>query len=190
VFFTTAPVSTNATVMPASGLEHASVTKNHALPNADPQIGSSAFAGFGAAASISDFRGMPLDLSVNYKVNENTITSGGTPGTFVRMFMAFYGTGGFLGFGSFANADVFVESTNDSYQTLAFSDVVPSFGSPVTSMELNLSVLGQAGGTGSATVFFDNASLSIVPEPASAALASVGLAWLVNLKRRARRQLG
>jgi hypothetical protein len=187
VFFTPAPVSTNATVSPAAGLEHASVTKDHSLPNLDPQIASAVFAGFGGAASISDFRGLSLDLSVQYKVNENTVVSGGTPGTFVRMFLSYFGSSGFLGFGSFASSDVFVESTNATYETLAFSDVVPNFGAPVTSVDLNLAVLGQGGGTGAATVFFDNASMQLVPEPSTSALAAL-VAAVAGACRRSRQR--
>jgi hypothetical protein len=188
VYFTTAPAATNATTMPASGVEHASVTKDHALPFVETQIASAVFAGFGPAATITDFRGKSLDLSVDYKVNANTIASGGTPGTYIRMFVTFFGTSGFLGFGSFTSSDVFEAGANASYQTLAFSDVVPAFASPVTSVDLNIAVLGQGGGTGSATVFFDNASLitDIVPEPTSATLASLGLAWLVRRSLRSR----
>jgi hypothetical protein len=190
VFFTPAPVSTNATDMPASGLEHASVTKNQALPNLDPQIASAVFAGFGPAATIADFRGKTLDLSVDYKVASNTVVGpapGGEPGTFVRMFLAYFGSSGFLGFGSFTSADVFEAGTTANYVTHSFSDTVPNFGSPVTSVDLNLAVLGQGGGTGIATVYFDNASLSIVPEPSSAALAIVGLIGAARVRRRAAR---
>lgn len=184
-FFTPATVITDAMTMPNNGLEHASLTKDHALPNADPQIDSTSFAGFGGAAKIDDFTGLELQLSVEYKVFENSIADpAGTPGTFVRMFLAYFDSDGFLGFGSFANADVFEAGTNTDYVNHSFTDTVPDFGTPVTAVGYNLAVLGQFEGSGIATVFFDDASLTVVPEPTSAGLAVVALASLAILRRK------
>jgi hypothetical protein len=189
VFFTPAPVVTDAMLMPNNGLEHASVQKDQSLPNADPQIASAVFAGFGPAAGIDDFRGLELDLSVEYKVVENTIVdSNGIPGTFVRMFLAFFGDSGFLGFGSFADADVFESGINADYVHHSFQDIVPSFNEPVRSVDFNLAVLGQVGATGTATVFFDDASLTIVPEPSAVGLCSLAFLGMIML-RRAKRPL-
>lgn len=187
-FFTLSPMATDAMVMPNNGLEHASLTKDHGIAGVDPQIDTSAFAGFGGAANVTDFTGLDLEVSVQYKVVENTVldSAGAEPGTFIRMFLSYFGDAGFLGFGSFANADVFEAGTNDDYLTHSFLDTVPDFGSPVTSVAYNLAVLGQFGGSGAATVFFDDASLSIIPEPASISMFALALASLIALRRRGR----
>lgn len=186
-FFTPAPVSTSETTMPADGLEHASVTKNQALPNADPQLDTAVFAGFGPAESITDFTGEKLRLGIDYKFIENNITSTeGDPGSFLRMFVSYFGASGFLGFGSFDNADVFVAGVNDDYLRHSFIDTVPDFGTPVTIVSFNVANLGQSGGTGTSTVFLDNASLTVVPEPTTTLLLGSLLGLTVMGGRRTR----
>lgn len=185
-FFTVSPMSTDATIMPASGAQHASLTKDHSIPGNDPVIDTSVFAGFGGALDVTDFRGKTLNVSVKYKVAENTIldASGTTPGTFIRMYLYFYGPNGGLGFGSFDSADVFEAGTTDGYVTHSFLDVVPNFADPVTIVSYNLGVLGQGGGSGKATVYFDDASLSVVPEPACGLLFAVAAAFAAASRRR------
>jgi hypothetical protein len=41
-----------------------------------------------------------------------------------------------------------------------------------------LGLLGQLGGSGTGTIYFDNASLSIVPEPATIAVIGIALMCL------------
>jgi hypothetical protein len=185
VFFTLSPMATDARVMPRTGLEHALITKSTAIPGADPQIASSAFAGFGAASGISDFRGAELDVVSYHKVVENTLLDANNePGVFVRTFLAYFGPSGFLGFGSFAQADVFEGGTNADYVRHAFRDTVPNFSQPVTSIDYNLSVLAPFGSTGSATVFFDDASLNFIPEPCALALLSMGVGFVAACRFR------
>jgi hypothetical protein len=187
-FFTLSPMSTDATVMPLSGVQHASLTKDHAIAGNDPVIDTTVFAGFGGALDITDFRGKELSVSVNYKVAENTVmdSSGTAPGTFIRMYLYFYGPNGGLGFGSFANADVFEAGTTDGYVTHSFTDIVPTFADPVTSISYNLAVLGQGGGSGKATVYFDDASLTAVPEPQTC-FTLAGAAAICGLRSRRKR---
>lgn len=186
-YFSLKPMVTNATVMPNSGLEHASITQDHSIAG-ETNIDTAVFAGFGAASSISDFAGKQLQLSVEYKVVENSIEGSdpNAPGTFVRMYLAYFGSSGFLGFGSFASADVFVTGTNADYVIHSFVDTVPVFSEAVTVIGYNLAVPGQFGGTGTATVYFDDASLMVVPEPATASLLGMGLSAIL-LRRRRRR---
>ncbi len=185
-FFTANPAITNDLTMPNNGLEHATLTKDHANPGADPQIDTAAFAGFGGAPSA--FEGKTIQLSVDYKVTANTVLGNpgdpNTAGTFVRMFVSYFGAGGFLGFGDFTNADVFETGTNPDYVNHSFTEVVPTFGQPVTVIAYNLGVLGQFGGTGAATVSFDDASLMVIPEPASTALLGIGISTLLVQRRR------
>ena len=183
-FFTANPAITDDTTMPNNGLEHATLTKDHANPGADPQIDTAVFAGFGGAPPVLE--GSTLQVSVEYKVVANTVV-GPDPndgGTFVRMFLSYFGSSGFLGFGDFTNADVFEVSTNPDYVNHSFTEVVPVFGQPVTVIAYNLAVLGQFGGSGAATVYFDDASLMVIPEPATISLSGLGLSMLLLRRRR------
>jgi len=182
---TTPPQSVNATIMPASGVEHAEITHDQAFVNFGPQIDTTVFAGFGGASSISDFRGLKLISSVSYKVPANNVVVGNDTGTTIRMNLAFFGSSGFLGFGDFTNSNVFESGTTADYKLHSFMETVPNFSEPVTVVGFNLSVLGLDGtGAGKATVYFDNASLTVVPEPATAGLLAMGVMSLYVRRRR------
>jgi hypothetical protein len=182
-FFTVNPMSTDATVMPASGVQHASLTRDMANPGAEPVIDTTIFAGFGGAAGITDFRGKTLDFTVKYKVAENTVldSTGEVPGSFLRTYLYYYEAGTF---GTFT--DVWVGGTTDGYVTLSYNDVVPNAASPITTIGYNLAVLGQGGGTGRVTVYFDDASLIVVPEPVTLLMAAAFAPTALLRRRRGR----
>jgi hypothetical protein len=182
-FFTLAPTATNAIVMPKSGLQHALLTADASIAGIT-QIDTSAFAGFGPAAGIADFRGRELGVAVDYKFAENTIMgAAGDPGTWVRILLAYFGSSNFLGFGT--TTDIFHSDTQSDYLHHSYVDTVPNFGMPVTSISFNLSVLGRGqGSTGRATVYFDDASLIVVPEPTTLALLGLAVCPLVFTRRR------
>jgi len=184
VFFTLNPAATDATVMPNNGVEHAELTRDQtANPGAvEPIIESFIFPGVSGAPSALE--GLRLNASVDYKVAANTaFDSGGTiPGTFVRMYTTYYGASGFLGFGTFT--DIFEAGTNASYLNMASTEVVPTLSEAITSASISLSILGQFGGIGSSTVYFDDASMKLVPEPAAISMLGLGLTTLLLHRKR------
>jgi hypothetical protein len=164
----------NATVDPRNGLEHAIISYDSNQSGAfGPTIGSSAYVGFGPAENITDFTGMTFTVEMHYKVVANNMVSpnpANAPSILIRNYVSFYSDQfGFLGYGGFAPdfpADVYVEGTNSEYQTNSYQIQVPNFGTAVTSIEYTLGLVAPLTDdfrvmTGTATVYFDDASLSI-----------------------------
>jgi len=170
----------NATTDPLSGAEHAEmILDTSLLPTVfGPGIRSSAFAGEGASAGVTDFIGLDLTLTMNYKVTVFNMVSPNPidepAGVFLRMYVDYFSDiHGFLGFGGFSEvlADVFIEGANANYVNYTYDLVVPDFGTPVTSVGYTLAVvqpetelLGPM--TGNATIIIDDVSLDAdVPIP-------------------------
>jgi hypothetical protein len=165
----------NATVEPRTGLEHAVITyDSNQSGQFGPTIGSSGFAGFGAAKNVSDFTGITLDISGFFKVVSNDMVSpdpAADPSILVRMYLSYYSdTFGFLGFGGFENenfvADTFVVGSHPDYVRHSYQIEVADFGTPVTSVEYTLGLVAPNTDlgimTGTATVYFDDVSMAFV----------------------------
>jgi hypothetical protein len=164
----------NNTAAPRTGEEHASITLDTAqiIGQFGPAIGSSAFAGFGAAEDITDFTGLTLTVTNNIRVTEfNMSAAGETPLVLVRTYLAYFGGPGigFLGYGGIDGdfpGDTYVEGVTEGYFTTSYTVLTPNFGTPVTSVEYTIGLVApntEAGPfmTGSATVYFDDVSLAL-----------------------------
>lgn len=167
----------NATSDPLSGSEHAEIVLDtgQLFTAFGPSIRSSAFAGLGASSAVTDYTGITMNVTSNYKVtsfNMNASDPNTTPSVVVRTHLAFFNESvGFLGFGGFEPdpngnfpSDVFPVAVDPNYQTVSYSVVVPNFGIEVTSIDLNVGLIApdDAQGnqmTGTATVIFDDVSL-------------------------------
>ena len=95
------------------------------------------------------------------------------------MYLAYYNGSSFLGFENPPAAYPLYSSPTADYVHHFYRATVPNFSSPVDGIVFTLSAVDYSG---SATVYFDDASLNLVPEPNSGLLFSIALG-LVAFRR-------
>jgi hypothetical protein len=166
----------NATADPLSGAEHGELILNttQIIGAFGATMRTSAFAGQGAAESITDFTGETLTLKSNYRLAALNMTSPDPelpPSVLMRTYLAYFGGEGigFLGFGGLEGAvwpsDLYLDTVSSEYQSTSYSVTVPNFGTPVVSVDFTVGVIapsttpGQM--TGNATVYIDDVSLDL-----------------------------
>lgn len=165
VYGTVDPQTANDTTMPYAGLEHATITSTtRSTGGSGGHMAQFVSAGFGAAAGITDFRGKMLELESYHNLVAMTAPA---HGVYMQMYLVYYSGNSFLGFENPPAAYPLYNSPTPGYVQHAYSAIVPNFASPVDGIAFTLSTVDYVS---SATGYFDNASLNLVPEPNSGLL--------------------
>ena len=166
-----------ATSDPRSGAMHAELMldTSQLFTAFGPTIRSTAYAGSGASAAVTDFTGMSLTVGSNYKVTAFNISSPdfeSPPSLVIRTYLAYFSdVFGFLGFGGIEGSpflsDVYPEGVTEEYQSSTYMVTVPNFGTPVTSVDFTIGLIASTAEngqqmTGTATVLIDDVSIDAI----------------------------